>query len=260
MTDSAPKPPGQESGRKPGQPGSARDQALFSTLFATKPAKQRKLGPGLIAGLLHIPLLLLFFTSDAGERMLERAELLFLPVVLEEPPVTVKAPESAPPEAEPAPEPERERRRPDPPAAGAPAAPIVTPGQPDPTAVPVPGAGAPAVPPGIVPGEGAPRTILERLNAPPIDTRLVSPLNPGALVTGVETSRDRLAASIAAYNDSIMAEQTAASRARDWTRTDSEGRLWGARAGKIYVAGVALPIPMAMGAPPGRREGINART
>jgi hypothetical protein len=98
------------------------------------------------------------------------------------------------------------------------------------------------------------------LSAPPIDTRLVSPLNPGALITGVETSRDRLAASIAAYNDSIMAEDAAARRARDWTKTDSEGRLWGARDGKIYVAGVALPIPLAIATPPGRRDEINART
>src|SRR5688572_28270514 len=134
MNDSAPKPLGEASGARPDQPGSAQDQVLFSNLFATKPPKQRKLGPGLIAGLLHIPLLFLFFTSEMGERMLERAELLFLPVVLEEPPVVVKTPEPAP--AEPAPEPERrqtEIRR-----DREPVGPIVTPGPPDPAAVPTP--------------------------------------------------------------------------------------------------------------------------
>lgn len=258
MTDSAQKNPQEELAPAPETPRSARDQALFSNLFATKPVKQRKLGPGIIAALLHIPLLFLFFSSEVGERMLERAELLLMPVILDDAPVAVQAPEPEPARPEPAPAPppvrptpvQEERER---------ITPIPTPGTPDPAAVPIPGAGAPATPPGIVPGTGQPRTVLERLNAPPVDSRLLAPPDAGALATGVETSRDRLAAKVSAFNDSIMAERAADARARDWTTTDSEGRTWGARDGKIYIAGVAIPIPVAMATPPGRRDEVNSR-
>lgn len=257
MSDSAQKNPQEELATAPEPPRSVRDQALFSNLFATKPVKQRKLGPIVIAALLHIPLLFLFFSTEVGERMLERAERMLMPVILDEPPVAVQAPEPARPELAPAPPPavrpapvEEERER---------VAPIPTPGPPNPAAVPTPGAGAPATPPGIVPGVGQPRTVLERLNAPPVDSRLLAPPDAGALATGVETSRDRLAAKVSAFNDSIMAERAADSRARDWTTTDSEGRTWGARDGKIYIAGVAIPIPVAMATPPGRRDEVNSR-
>jgi hypothetical protein len=67
-----------------------------------------------------------------------------------------------------------------------------------------------------------------------------------------------LAERIGAFNDSVAGEAERARRSTDWTRTDSNGRRWGASPGKIHLGGVTLPGP-AFTPPPGQRDEIEKR-
>jgi hypothetical protein len=74
-----------------------------------------------------------------------------------------------------------------------------------------------------------------------------------------EMVRERVAAQINAYNDSVAAEAGAAMRATDWTVKDGDGGRWGVSPGAIHLGSVTLPLPFAFSAPPGRREEVAGR-
>ncbi|MGH7461575.1 MAG: hypothetical protein ACREMA_11190, partial [Longimicrobiales bacterium] len=226
--------------------------ALFAHLFASRPARQRRAGPWIVAGLLHIPLLFWFFTSDVGHRLLERAELIIWPVVTVDdnpPPISAPIPVVLAPTAPPA---ERPVPKTDP------EPPIPAPGVPNPAAVPTPSTGGAVNQPGTgVPGSGG--SAIDRMGTPLPDPRLFAPTNPERLLTGPDAARARLAESIGAWNDSIAAEQAAAARATDWTVTDKDGKRWGVSPGKLHLGDITLPLPLAFAAPAGRRDELNAR-
>jgi hypothetical protein len=66
--------------------------------------------------------------------------------------------------------------------------------------------------------------------------------------------RTRVASQLQEYNDSVAAEAAASARATDWTVKDGNGGKWGVSPGSIHLGNVTLPLPFALGTPPGRRE------
>jgi hypothetical protein len=249
------RPPGKEPGKE-SETIAKRDEALFSHLFASRPSRQRRIGVWLIALLIHLPLLVLFFTTEYGERVLRRAELIIRPVLTvdDNPPAIVAPtpilPIEVPNVAGPT---EDERRR------AARTAPLPEPGVPNPNALtplPVP----PTTPVPAVPGEGnRSGTLLDRLATPRADPRLLAPTDPSSMLTGPEAARARLANRIRELNDSIAAEMLAAERATDWTVKDKDGKRWGVSPGKLHLGDITLPLPLAFATPPGRRDEVNSR-
>jgi hypothetical protein len=242
--------PGRESPENT-EPVGERDQALFGHLFASRPARQRTLLPWLLAALIHIPIGYLFFTSAIGHRVLQQAEAIFTiltpddnpPAIVEPPAITIVEPKLPPRE---------KRERP-----GIPVAPpLVTPGPPNPNAVPTP----PAATPGEPNAEGGGGSLVDRLAPPTADPRLFRPMDPSGIVNGPEASRARLADRVRQFNDSIVAERLAAERATDWTVKGEDGKRWGVSPGKLHLGDITLPLPLAFATPPGRRDEMNART
>jgi hypothetical protein len=234
----------------------ASQQALLGHLFASEPARERRIGPWLIAALLHVPLLVFFLTTNYGERVLNRAELLIRPILTAEdnppvitaPPVITIEPPAAPPAARPI----------APPAAAPPA--LVTPGVPDPNAITERPTGPPTQMPGDVVGvPGGTGSLADRMAAPRSDPRLFAPTDPSGMMTGPEGARARLADRLGAYNDSIMAERLAAANATDWTVKDKDGKRWGVSPGKLHLGNITLPLPLAFNTPPGRRDEVNSQ-
>src|SRR5262245_28863824 len=75
------------------EPVGERDQALFGHLFASRPARQRRILPWLVAALFHVPIAYLFFTSSLGHRVLEHAQEIFRPILTpEDNPPAIAAP------------------------------------------------------------------------------------------------------------------------------------------------------------------------
>jgi hypothetical protein len=58
-----------------------------------------------------------------------------------------------------------------------------------------------------------------------------------------EVVRDRVAAQLQEYNDSVAAESAARARATDWTVKDGNGGRWGVSPGAIHLGAVTLPLP-----------------
>jgi hypothetical protein len=67
-----------------------------------------------------------------------------------------------------------------------------------------------------------------------------------------------LAERIGVFNDSVADDAERARRSTDWTRTDRNGRRWGASPGKIHLGGVTLPGPT-ITPPPGPRDEVEKR-
>src|SRR5262245_15043921 len=113
------------------EPVGERDQALFGHLFASRPPRHRRLMPWPLAGLFHVPIAYLFFTSSLGHRVLEQAQEIFRPILTpEDNPPAITAPPPIITIEEPKLPPRREQERP-----GVPVSPpLVTPGIPDPNA------------------------------------------------------------------------------------------------------------------------------
>src|SRR5262245_52301175 len=172
MTFKPQKPPAREGSEGSG-PAGPRDDALFAHLFASRPPRQRRTGPWIVAGILHIPLLYFFLTSNVGHKLLERVELIVRPVLtLDDNPPRISAPIPILP---PAPEPERPaQKRPEPPVASTP--PIPAPALPNPGAVPTPPGGAPTGQPGAAAGAGG--SAIDRMGTPLPDPRLFAPPDP----------------------------------------------------------------------------------
>ncbi len=255
MSSAPQRPPGGSDPDNSG-PSAARDDALFAHLFASRPVRQRRLGPWIFGGLLHVPLLYAFFTTNLGERLLERAELIIRPVLtIDDNPPAISAPVPILPSMPPVEPPVG--RRPAPPA-NVEQPPLPAPGLPNPTAIPSPPSG--------VPGQGQPGTpgtgtgsALDRMATPRPDARLFAPTNPERMVSGPEAARARLADRVRELNDSLTVERLAAERSTDWTVTDKDGKRWGVSPGKLHLGDITLPLPLAFNPPPGRRDEVNAR-
>jgi hypothetical protein len=74
-----------------------------------------------------------------------------------------------------------------------------------------------------------------------------------------EVVRERVAAQLNAYNDSVAADAAARARATDWTVTDADGGRWGVSPGAIHLGSITLPLPFTFSTPPGRREEVAGR-
>lgn len=72
--------------------------------------------------------------------------------------------------------------------------------------------------------------------------------------------QQRVASQLAVYNDSVAAENAAAARALDWTKTDADGNRWGISPGKIHLGSITIPVGNTQFAvAPGRREEFAGR-
>lgn len=74
-----------------------------------------------------------------------------------------------------------------------------------------------------------------------------------------ENARNRVAARLDAYNDSVAAEAAARAKANDWTVKTADGGRWGATPDSIYVGDVALANRFQLATPAGRRDEIAGR-
>jgi hypothetical protein len=74
-----------------------------------------------------------------------------------------------------------------------------------------------------------------------------------------ELARERVAARLNAFNDSLAIEAGARAKATDWTTRTPGGQRWGVTADSIYVGNKALPNFVQFSPPPGRREEIAGR-
>jgi hypothetical protein len=86
---------------------------------------------------------------------------------------------------------------------------------------------------------------------------------PGAMPAEEPSADDvvraRVAAQLREYNDSVAGEAADRARATDWTVPDGSGGKWGVSPGAIHLGSVTLPLPFALGTPPGRRDEIAGR-
>ena len=232
--------------------GLPEDRQLFANLLASKPPKQRRLGVWLIAGALHIPLLIYVWFAQISPRIEAWQGETYRTILVPEDRGAAMSGAKAPavPKVNTAP-----------PAAAAPAAPIrtlpsnPTPGIPQPTTPIAPPVAEPAGSGGVVGGSG--RSLGERMTAP-ADPILFGRVYPAA-PTGIAGVRERVAGSIQAINDSVAAEVAAAERATDWTVKDKDGKRWGVSPGKLHLGDITIPLPVAFATPAGRRDEMNGR-
>lgn len=68
-----------------------------------------------------------------------------------------------------------------------------------------------------------------------------------------------LADRIVEWYDSVALVRAAEERLTDWTFRDSDGKRWGVSDGRIYLGDIALPLPLSLGTPVGKREETNRR-
>lgn len=114
--------------------------------------------------------------------------------------------------------------------------------------------------PAAAPAEPGPRTAAERLQPWPVDPRLLLGDDVVDVLAYTEEMelRNRVAATLRAWSDSVIAAEEAARRALDWTITDSKGRRWGVTPEGVYVMGIRIPVPVQFLQPPGRRDEARA--
>jgi hypothetical protein len=241
--------------RHPRRAQSSGDQALFSNLIASRPQRDRRLAPWLIAGFLHVVIFGVLLLTDYGKSMRAGVVEVIRPILLEDDnPEPIREPERQAPAPEPVePEPPRPpnvRERPMPNQ--------VVPGLPDPQTITVPPQAEPQ--PSAGPAGPGPRSLRDRL-APrtPADPRLFGPVDGLPPPAGPDEVRARLAERINAYNDSLAAERFAEAKATDWTTTDKDGNRWGVSPGKLHLGKITLPLPLAFVPPSGRRDEVNAK-
>ena len=216
-------------------------QKLFSTLIASRPPRQRRLLPWLVAAAVHIPLIAFLWFTDAGQRLRDSVTEIVTPIlVIEDNPPPIAAPVEPEPPKPTREEEERERRaraQPESPAAQPPSRPGT------PTGPPI--GPDPLLPPGTPePGTPVPpRSLSERLRAGVGGNPLLTaPIGPPAPLVGPEAARARLAEQLAIYNDSVAAERALAERNGNWTKTDKDGNRWGVSPGKIHLGKITIPL------------------
>jgi hypothetical protein len=245
--------PSPENRQPPKRPGD-REQ-LFSNLLSSRPQTDRRIGPWVIAALVHIAFFGLLLLTPLGHSMKNVVVEVIRPILLEddnpEPIQHPAPPAAAPAQVEPQPpRPENVRERP-----------LQTnpePGLPDPQTITVIPPAEPQAATSNVPT--GPRSLRDRL-APsaPLDPRLFGPVDGLPPPVGPDEVKARLADRIRAYNDSLAVENLAANRATDWTRTDADGNRWGVSPGKLHLGKITLPLPLAFVPPAGRRDEINGK-
>lgn len=241
-----------------GQPKNQRDgRQLFGTLLDSKPAKARTPGALALSIGLHLALVVLLVLVSRPF-IPNLAQKLFQPITIiipeeESTIATLTRPVAPPPEP-----PTKQNRRED---ERGPA--------PDLTYRPGPVVPLPPPTPGPVtvepsdggPGKSAPQSLSQRLIPPSLlDPRLsargsFAPTDnsPAAAV------RERIAATIGEWNDSVAAEADAKRRALDWTKKTKDGKAWGIGPdGRIHLGDITLPA-IAFAPPAGRRDEIRAR-
>ena len=223
---------------------------MFNNLIASRPARERRWSAWLIAGALHL-LVLSLVPSLITQRSSETLEIFPDAIVLPEEPVSLPDRESEPAlqpaapaqgtNSEPAARMESER-----------AAPVTTRGAGEAVQQVTPSTGRAA--------ETAAISIIgSRIR--PLD--IVTTPTP----TAAEGARARVAERLQPFKDSILAEQTAATRAKDWT-TGEGAKRWGLSPGTIHLGNKTIPATRATGTapppdvivpPPGRRDETNTR-
>lgn len=233
------------------------DRELFGTLLASKPKRSRSWNSLGIAVILHVVLIALaIVTFKPFAPRPETEEFLPIPVIIVEEDAVHDIPNPfvrpAPPPAVAAgrAQPRREEElvyRP------GPLAPIVI----DPNARPVPAADEPE--PVGVPGGAPGGSLSGRLLPRNVDPRISTPSAfPPAAATPAEALRARIADRLAAYNDSVAADEAA--RYTDWTVKGKDGKRWGVTTDTIYLGRIAIPTKRVAFQPPrGKRDEINAR-
>lgn len=256
MSDSPGKPavPRRPS-RAPKRAQGPGDQPLFANLIASRPERDRRWGPWIIAGLLHLAIFGVLLLTDLGNSMRDVVVEVIRPILLEDDnPAPIETPERPVPAPEPVepepPRPPNARERPMPS--------VVVPGLPDdPQTITVPQQAEPQPSTSTATG---PRTLRDRL-APraPADPRLFGPVDGLPPPVGPDAVRARLADRVRAYNDSLAAVHFAAAKATDWTTTDKDGNRWGVSPGKLHLGKITLPLPLAFVPPAGRRDEVNAK-
>ena len=132
------------------------------------------------------------------------------------------------------------------------------------------------IPPAPAPGDAAPAatgpqpgaagtaglSAADRLRMRVSDPRLwgAPPISSPLPKTPIDAVRERIAADLDAWNDSIAAEAAASARATDWTVKGEDGKRWGISPEGIHLGGVTLPMPGGgFGPPMGRRDEIEER-
>ena len=122
---------------------------------------------------------------------------------------------------------------------------------------------APAPDLGERPGPGlvAPSpSVAERLRPFLGDPRLWVDLDPGLNVLTLSQILElELSGRIAEWQDSLASAIAAQRALTDWTYTDDEGKRWGISEGRIHLGDLTLPLPLAFGAPVGKRDEVNRR-
>ena len=238
--------------------GPNQDRELFGTLLASKPRRSRSWNSLGIAVILHAALIALaiitfkpFAVRSSGEDFQPIPVIVVEEVAEHDIPNPFVRPAPPPPVAAGAAQEPRQEEliyRP------GPLAPIVT----DPNARPVPAAEEPA--PGGVPGGVRGGSLSGRLLPQNVDPRITTPSAfPAPSATPAEALRARISDRLAAYNDSVAAEEAA--RYTDWTVTSKDGKRWGVTTDTIYLGRIAIPTKrVAFRPPPGKRDEIAAHT
>lgn len=234
----------------------SQDRELFGTLLASKPKRSRSWNSLAIAIILHVVLIavaIITFQPFAPSPVTEEFQPIPMVVIEEDAVHEIPNPfvRSAPPAVAAAPvrprPPEELIYRP------GPLAPIVI----DPNARATPTEEEPEV--GGVPGGTPGGSLSGRLLPRVIDPRITTPSAfPPAAATPGEALRARISDRLAAFNDSVAAEEAA--RYTDWTVKGKDGTRWGVTTDTIYLGRIAIPTKrVAFQPPPGKRDEINAR-
>jgi hypothetical protein len=255
--------PGREEGPGMQHAGMQNRARLFAHLPASQPNRERGLVPWIIAALLHVPVVYLFFTGRL-DGPVNNALLVSADTRRDEAPPEIIAPPALLPTTAPAQEtePSRSSRS----SARAPRlAPI------DAVSPVITTPGAPSIPGPASDVVGGTGSVVDRLAAPHADARLLPPMRSRADL-GTAPVTASMAERLRLFHDSLKGAEAALRRANDWTARGSDGSRWGISnldgVAALHVGRFTLPlgratnkgkVPDLIRPPAGRREEANAR-
>lgn len=223
---------------------------MFNHLIASRPARERRWSAWLIAGALHL-LILALVPSLSTQRRSEPLELFPDGIVLPEEAVFLPDRESVPAQQSAGP------------ARGSNSESPTRIESERSTPVATERAGEAAQPATSNTGRAGQTTTVPVIGSRIRPLEIVTTPKPAP----TEVLRARIAERLQPFNDSILAEQTAATRAKDWT-TGERGERWGLSPGTIHLGSKTIPTTRVTGSapppdmivpPPGRRDETNAR-
>jgi hypothetical protein len=236
---------------------------LFAHLPASQPKLERGLIAWIIAALLHVPVVYLFFTGRLGGPV-DNALLVSADTRRDEAPPEIIAPPALLPTTAPAQETERSRS-----SQSTARAPRLAPIDAVPPVITNPG--APSVPGPVSDVTRGTGSVVGRLAAPPADARLLPPMRSRANL-GPAAVTAPMAERLKLFNDSLKTAEAALRRANDWTAKGSDGSRWGISnldgVAALHVGRFTLPlgratnkgkVPDLIRPPAGRREEANTR-